>query len=175
MSDENTNQPGIPVNDNTGAASTKVDKGTHSVELVTFNKGEKEGFKFYLVQYNTLDAAFEKFGQGDVNKGKELVLGLVNTQLGLNLRNKASSRMPDEDNKAERDAAIKARLEKGDVLLISEAEAESYVPGTREKTSPASILRQIKEAQKEGNTELAAELLANLKDKIAEMEASILG
>jgi len=167
---QTTDPNAVPV----AGSTTVIDKPTHTIERLKFESGEAEGFEFFVVKYKTLADAVNAFGKGDQKAGEEVVLGLLNSQLRFTLRSKAKSRMPDDEDNTKRLAAIADLKAKGETILLTEIEAENYIPGTREKTSPASILKELLQAKKDGNMELAAELLKSYKEKMAEIENDIL-
>lgn len=160
----------VPVAGNT----VKTDKGTHVLERIAFESGEAQGFEFFVVEYRDLEAAKEKFGKGDKKAGEQVVLGLVNSALRFALRNRAKSRMPDDEDDAKRLERIAELKGKGETLLQTEVEAENYIPGTREKTSIQTLTKELLAAKKAGNMELAVDLLKQIRELQAKLEEELL-
>lgn len=186
---ENQTQTMAPVEVNAAANANTVNKGKYNIIREEFTKGDKKGFHFYRAEYLDLDYAAEKVGKGDINAGKALLLGMVNNAISLNMRNRANSRMPqpeqpdgmsEEDYKALVLQETQARIQSNQTELVSEKEAEEYIPGTREKTSLLSLQKevqaintQIKKLIGQGKNAEALELvseLKELKEKIVELE-----
>lgn len=154
---------------NLNSASTQptlIDKGDYTLEYKTFEKGSSaDGFGFFSPAYKSLDAAKNKIGEGPL-------LALVNSALSQGVRTKAKFRLPELDepdaSNPDKAAALKAVQDKQKRetealltetkgVLLTELEAENFVPGLRGATSPQGLIKEAKAALANGNKELAAE------------------
>ena len=114
---EPTHIDGLPV---------KVEDGGKFFELNEFD-GASKGFKFYVMQFKTLEDAIEHY---KALKQDDAILTLVNRQLNFNMRTKAKNQITNED-------VAKKLLSRGETLLINVDEARQFVPGEREVQVPA--------------------------------------
>lgn len=156
-----------------GNNANVVDKGTHKLELVEFTKGDKEGFSFYKVEYKSLDYIKDTLFKGDKEKADAYFLGTVNRQIDMALRNRANARWPGNDEFAvvaggptveeQKNKAILEAKTSGATLLVTADEAESYVPGTREKTSIPALYKELKACVEAGQHEDALEIMQTIK------------
>lgn len=142
------------------AANTNevVTKDGYVLEKKHFQAGTPaEGFYFWQPKYTNLDVAVKKFGP-------ELVLGLLNTSIANNLRIKAKSELSDADDAAKAKEFNDQLKAKTGGELLSQTDAEAYIPGQREKTSPESLMREAREAAKEGRKDDAKRLFQLAQD-----------
>lgn len=114
-------------------AIQKIDKGTYSLEYVNFTRGETQALGYWTIQFNSVQAAIDRFTSLG-KKGEEIVLGLLNQAAANNLRGRANSRVPVADTNEAKLALIAEKIRLGEQVLVSQAEAESFVPGSRERT-----------------------------------------
>jgi hypothetical protein len=125
------------------------DRGGYTIEYKHFAKGTPaEGFGYNTIQYTSIDAAKEKLGEKEV-------LAALNSALTSSLRVKAKSKLPENENEEERKTATAKMLADTGGVLLTEEEATSFVPGSREITSPATLQRLAKEASAAGDKNLA--------------------
>lgn len=171
----------VEVNNNTNANTE--DKGNYLLERIDFTKGDKAGFHFFTVEYKDLGFATEKLGKGDKAAGEKIVLGLLNQQISLSLRNRAGARMPDVERpdgmaddvyEGNRLAKVQAEIAAGNTCLVTSDEAESYVPGTREKTSLISLQKELQVLLKNGQNKEALEILQIIEDLQNKQKAELL-
>lgn len=140
--------------------ATLIDKGGYTLEYKNFAAGTPaEGFGYFAIQYKDVSVAVEKLGS-------EAVLAALNSALTSSLRVKAKSRLPEDTDEAVRtENTAKLRTSSGGVLL-TESEAEAFVPGSREKTSVATLMREAKEAKANGDIALARQLYARAQEQL---------
>lgn len=143
--------PPVEVNEESEVDSQnvqKIDKPYGVLELVAFGKRSAiQGFKFYQKQYASAQAAIDHVNSLGKN-GQEVITGLINTAIAFATRTKASNNAPKGDSDEQTAILLKAAMDKGDVVLVSEEEAEAYIPGTREKTATNSLWRAHLDARK---------------------------
>src|SRR5436190_5630515 len=158
---EPTHIDGLPV---------KVEDGGKFFELNEFD-GASKGFKFYVMQFKTLEDAIEHY---KALKQDDAILTLVNRQLNFNMRTKAKNQITNED-------VAKKLLSRGETLLINVDEARQFVPGEREVTSVGGLYKaidalkdQVKEAREAGDPELASSLKEKIKVLYAKLQEKVL-
>lgn len=162
------------------AAPTKVveDRGGYSLELTSFTEGNNKGFKFWNIEFKTLDDAIKHFtaknNKGE--KGESIILALVNSAMSFRMRSQANNRLIAPNDKGVGGMDPKEKLERlnagGDRLIIlSQEDAETYVPGQRELESISGLIKakinaakQIKDAKSKNNGKLVLELLGKYKE-----------
>lgn len=149
-----------PADLNETAAPTLQDRGGYTIEYKHFAAGSSaEGFGYNVIQYTSVDKLREKLGD-------EAILALANSAIVSSLRVKAKGKLPeanpeikDEKERAETlNKAVAALKESTGGVLLSEDEAAAFVPGSREKTSVATLMREAKEAKEAGNIDLSKQL-----------------
>ena len=114
--------------------------------------GKLEGFAYHFCQMDSVTAAVEKYGE-------EVVLNCVNNELRSGSKRRAvSSKVPKYDDENATAKAIE-ELKKTAPVLFSQAEADAFVPGERERTVNV-IFKEIKAARSEGKMELAMKLFS---------------
>lgn len=148
----------VDVNEEEGddEVQNKVEKPYGFLELVSFGpKTQLAGFSFYQRQYKSVDDAIAHVEGLKPGKGKETILALLNNALSAASRTKATAGAPmDSTGKTpveikEKTKALRASaLAKGENLLITEEEAEKYIPGTRERYALTYFQRKYQEARK---------------------------
>lgn len=151
MADTDTLNP-VEINEAEDEVANKIEKPYGVLELVSFGaKTLLAGFSFYQRTYKSLDAAVEHVNSLGKN-GQEVILALVNTALSAASRTKATASAPtDAEGDKAKTAQLRAEaLAKGDGsnILISEEEAEKYIPGTRERYALGYFQRKYQEARK---------------------------
>lgn len=114
--------------------------------------GEAEGFKFTIIQVNSVLAAINKWGEDTVRE-------LINSAVAFAMRNKAKGKLPKFDDAQTQAKAWTDKIANGDVLLLNQDEAMTYVPGERE-LSADGFFRAAKKAISEGDKAKAKELFA---------------
>ena len=144
----------------------RVEDGGKFFELNEFD-GASKGFKFYVMQFKTLEDAIEHY---KALKQDDAILTLVNRQLNFNMRTKAKNQITNED-------VAKKLLSREETLLINVDEARQFVPGEREVTSVGGLYKaidtlkdQVKEAREAGDPELASSLKEKIKVLYAKLQ-----
>jgi hypothetical protein len=150
MPDTDTLNP-VEINEDAeDEVQNKIEKPYGVLELVSFgSKTLLAGFSFYQRTYKSLALAVEHVNSLGKN-GEEVVLALVNTALSAASRTKATASAPtDAEGDKEKTKQLRAAaLEKGENILISEEEAEKYIPGTRERYALGYFQREYLKARK---------------------------
>ena len=116
---------------------TKIDKGDIWITESTFNKGAK-GFNFYVVEGKKLNGLVNHFNRVDPGKGEDTVLSLANRALAALTRQRAQTKLPDDDAERLR------KIERGEITLIDVDDALSWKIGERELTSITGIQKALK-------------------------------
>lgn len=149
MADENTLNQSVDVNEeDEGQVTTKVEKPYGTLELVTFgDRSKMKGFQFWQRQYKTTQDAINHVNSLGKN-GEEIIVGLINNAISFATRTKAANGAPQGETKQQTLDLLKGALERNEILLITEEEAEKYVPGTRERYGLGYFQRQYWEARK---------------------------
>lgn len=156
-----------------------LDKGAYVIQKKSFT-GEKKGFSFHIVQFkNETDVeANASIEAMKTRWGADSVVTLVNTAIASSLRTKASNSLDivqnDDSHKTRTKQNWQKLLDAGKDVLLTESEAEAYVPGEREKTI-SGIMKQVKELMAKGDIASLKEAMA-LTVKVQELieEKSIL-
>jgi hypothetical protein len=148
MSDVNTLTP-VEVNEDDTEQGQKIDKPYGTLELITFGgKNTKlKGFQFWQKQYKTVSDAVNHISSLGKN-GEEVAVGLINSAIAFSTRNKASNGAPAGTTDQETADIRKGLLERGEVVLISEEDAEKYIPGSRERYGLGYFTREYMAARK---------------------------
>ncbi len=131
-----------------------VSKDGYTLEQVAVEKPETptDGLKFWSIKWTGYAQMLAKYGEAGV-------LAIVNSQLRFALRGKAKAQLPSEETPAKTDEALAIFFQKeSNFVLLSQEDAESYIPGKRETTSSMSFFRQAAIAKKESRFEDAKEL-----------------
>lgn len=158
------------------SGSSLIDKEGYTLEYKTFDKTTPAaGFGYYTIQYKDTETAKKMIGE-------PAVLAALNSALTSSLRVKAKSKLPEKPKTAEelpawQEATAKMLAETNGVLLSID-DAEHFVPGSREKTSVATLMREAKEAAEAGDKPLAILLFKRAKellDKQSEDSLASLG
>lgn len=151
------------------ASSRLIDKGGYTLEYKEFAKDSAAGgFGYFTRQFKTVAAAVEAYGE-------EKVLAVLNPAITGALRIKAKSSLPDLENAEENKKATEKLLASTGGVLLTEQEAEEFVPGTRGKTSPASLIAEAKAAAKEGRIEEAKKLYQQAQEAMQELALKMFG
>jgi hypothetical protein len=135
-------------------APIKIDKGGYVLEQESFS-GEKYGFKFFIVQFKRVADALAKYSE-------DVVLRLINSKLAASMRVDAGSQLPKYE-KPEQQKVEWAKIKLTNPLLITEADAESYIPGERE-LSYDGYINSAKRAAKDGDKAEAMRLLKKAQE-----------
>ena len=139
--------------------TTKVVKDGYILERVSYAAdSDAAGFAFYSIEYTDIDKAVAKVG-------KDNVLAAFNSAIRSALRTKGKAQLSESKDsvaRAKENADILAKTPGG--VLVTEVEAESFVPGQRGVTSPASLYREAKLAAKEGRKDEAIALFKLFKE-----------
>lgn len=149
MPDETLNP--VDVNEEETEQTQKIDKPYGAIELVTFgNKSKLKGFQFYQKQYKTTQSAIDHVNSLGKN-GEEVICGLINSAISFATRTKASNSAPEAEKEQDTPALRETKLAKGgaEIILVTEEEAEKYVPGTRERYALGYFQREYLKARKE--------------------------
>jgi hypothetical protein len=167
-------------------SKTIVAKPNYTLELNKFSDGANKGFQFWNLQFKDLNSAIEHFttknNKGE--KGENLILALVNSAMSFRLRAQATSRLqpPNDKNQGGMDPKEKlTRLNEGGdkLVIISQEEAEAYVPGQRDVESYKAKIatgKQIQDAKAKGaDKDTLKELIKKYKDldtRIKDLQAA---
>ena len=135
-------------------ATTIAKEGYVLVKKEFDPKSSGAGFSFFVLKFESVKSAAEKLSEATV-------LDLVNSAIAFSMRNKAKAAISDKAT------ADKLRAE-GQTLLITEQEADTYIPGEREPTTTNGCLKASAAAKKAGDMPLAR---AYMKKAMALMEA----
>lgn len=150
MADTDTLNP-VEINEDAeDEIANKIEKPYGVLELVSFgSKTLLAGFSFYQRTYKSLALAVDHVNSLGKN-GEEVILALVNTALSAASRTKATASAPtDAEGDKEKTKQLRAEsLAKGECILITEDEAEKYIPGTRERYALGYFQRKYQEARK---------------------------
>lgn len=155
----------------TTQGATLIDKGGYTLELKGFDKATEAGpFSYYTVQYTAVEKAVEKLG-------KDAVLAALNSALTSSLRVKAKSQLPEKvegETPEARKAKVDSFLTSNGPILLSEQDAENFIPGTREKKDTvASLQREAKEALEAGNRPEARRLMLAAQELLQAQMAAL--
>ena len=168
-----TMTPVAPVTLAEDTTPTKVDKGTYFLEKQSMNPNKlvddnkkRVTFDFWFRQFKTIAAAIAALGE-------DTSVACINKFINTQARLKAYNALPQEETSEETNSAIIELFKNGDTLLISEDEAETFVPGERADNNPASLIAKANAAKKAGDMELARKYQAIAKEKIAALMAGL--
>ena len=158
-----------------------VDKGTYFIQKKSFT-GEKKGFSFHIVQWKneTEEEATASIEAMKAKWGADSVVTLVNTAIASSLRTKANNALDivqnDDSHNTRTEQGWQRLLEAGKDVLLTEADAESYIPGEREK-SIAGMMKEandfMKQAEKCTDPAEKMKLFAQASEKIKNVQALI--
>ncbi len=167
----------------------KIVKQGYVLEQEHFSRGDSKGFSFWSKSYDSWEAMvghLAEIKRCTVEDAAKIGIGLINTQISSAMRAKATSKLPmaEDGNKDATKALREKTIAAGETLLVTPTEAESYVPGTREKTSIPALWKELSElkalcieAKKEGRLEdyesfkaEAIELNAKIQELMAAQE-----
>ena len=149
----------------------RLDKDGMLLELLEIKDGVNKGFKFWSKTYKTLQDAiahFTKLSAGG-KPGEKLVLALVNAALDFRMRSRATAKLTKSgkdvtvaDKAAFAEEKKKWLKDPEASVVISQEDAENYVPGEREVSALSGLLRlktelikAIKAAKDAGNIDEA--------------------
>lgn len=170
---------------NTAPSNPKLDKENYVLELKEFSEGNNKGFRFWDISFKSLKAAVDHFTTNSVKgeKGEDVILTLVNSAMAFRLRSQATGRLAPPNDKGQggmSNTEKLARLNAGgeQLVIISEREAETYVPGQREVESISGLLKakqavakQITTAKAQGNKTVLADLIPKYKELDSKIKA----
>ena len=179
METTTVNETNAPETSSNGAAGEttveRLDKGQYFLEKETFSRGIGKGLCFYSKQYKTLaDAAAHLSLTG--KDGEAILLALANQQISSAMRTRATSKLPQDGDAKLRTATVQAWLAAGQTILVTETEAESYIPGTREKTSIPGLWKDYNSLKEAFNVAKAAGKMddaADLREQALAVKARI--
>lgn len=140
-----------------------LNRETIEIEAFAGRKVEpKKQFHFWSAEYRNIDAAVDKYGD-------ETVLAMFNKALANAIRAKARQALPDDEDQVVAFNKFTALANSGKELFTKQ-ELELFIPGVREKTSPASLRKLSNEfkqkaidAKNTGNIEQARTYLSEAK------------
>jgi hypothetical protein len=153
----------------------RLDKGPYFIEKETFSRGIGKGLCFYSKQYKSVQDAISHLSATGKN-GEEIVLALVNQQISSAMRTRATSKFPQDAKPELKKASVQAWIAAGETILVTEQEAETYIPGTREKTSIPGLWKDYNSLKEAFNKAKAAgdiEEASNLREQALAVKARI--
>jgi hypothetical protein len=129
--------------------ATMLDKPYGKLELVNFGKNSKlVGFSFWQKVYKSSTDAINHISSLGKN-GEEVVTALINAAISAATRTKATMSAPEGDDDAATKVLLAAALTEGKTVLLTEEEAEKYIPGSRERYGLGYFQRAFLKARKE--------------------------
>lgn len=150
-----------PETDNDEPVSTdkplaKVSFAQGELQLKKIDEGNNKGAQFWSKRYKNLQGAIDHFTELSKGgkKGEDVVLGLINSALEFRLRAKTTASLTPSNKLSKEDrekflAEKKAKLSDPELcVIISQDDAQAYVPGERDVSAISGLMRQKNELLK---------------------------